>query len=78
MGDPTGYLDEGKGLPWITMDMSCVTHWPSMNGRVTLHVEAASYLPVALCLLWRVLRLVAVCAVPVAPRSCDDTRTSLT
>ena len=20
MGDPTGYLDEGKGLPWITMD----------------------------------------------------------
>ena len=18
--DPTGYLDEGKGLPWITMD----------------------------------------------------------
>ena len=21
MGDPTGYLDEGKGLPWITMDV---------------------------------------------------------
>jgi len=20
MGDPAGYLDEGKGLPWITMD----------------------------------------------------------
>ena len=20
MRDPTGYLDEGKGLPWITMD----------------------------------------------------------
>ena len=21
MGDPAGYLDEGKGLPWITMDI---------------------------------------------------------
>ena len=22
MGDPAGYLDEGKGLPWITMDIA--------------------------------------------------------
>ena len=22
MGDPTGYLDEGKGLPWIAMCLS--------------------------------------------------------
>ena len=24
MGDPAGYLDEGKGLPWITM--VCLSH----------------------------------------------------
>ena len=24
VGDPTGYLDEGKGLPWITMDYTCL------------------------------------------------------
>ena len=26
MGDPTGYLDEGKGLPWITMDCLLAQH----------------------------------------------------
>ena len=24
MGDPAGYLDEGKGLPWIIMDTSLI------------------------------------------------------
>ena len=32
MGDPAGYLDEGKGLPWITMD--------SRDGNGNLRVKS--------------------------------------
>ena len=34
MGDPTGYLDEGKGLPWITMDSSRGIIWCRVGGAV--------------------------------------------
>ena len=34
IGDPTGYRDEGKGLPWITMDYHGLP-WMHSGSQVT-------------------------------------------